>query len=179
MGYAHLQSGPRTFCFQMRKGARPGRLASRAALRSLTCRRWAARRRPLVHQRLQLLPAATFLSPTMLWLQLAACIIREQLARIEPVLSSGDGQNPRRGSRELVAVRTSHLPKSAAIWRLVQAEHFFDAAVAVRAHDQHWAGQVADILCAQNHVVMKLALRPVIKQLVRSAASLQCLKQLA
>ena len=103
----------------------------------------------------------------------------QQLARIEPVLSSGDGQNPRRGSRELVAVRTSHLPKSAAIWRLVEAEHFFDAAVAVRAHDQHWAGQVADILCAQNHVVMKLALRPVIKQLVRSAASLQCLKQLA
>ena len=46
MGFAHPQSGPRTFCFQMRKGARPGRLASRAALRSLTCRRWAAETTP-------------------------------------------------------------------------------------------------------------------------------------
>ena len=42
MAFGHPQSGPRTFCFQMRKGARPGRPASRAALRSLTWRRWAA-----------------------------------------------------------------------------------------------------------------------------------------
>ena len=46
MAFGHPQSGPRTFCFQMRKGARPGRLASRAALRSLTCRRCAAESLP-------------------------------------------------------------------------------------------------------------------------------------
>ena len=42
MGFAHPQSGPRPLLVGMKQGARPGRLASRAALRSLTCRRSAA-----------------------------------------------------------------------------------------------------------------------------------------
>ena len=42
MGVAHLQSGPRPLFVGMKQGARPGRPASQAALRSLTCRRWAA-----------------------------------------------------------------------------------------------------------------------------------------
>jgi hypothetical protein len=55
------------------------------------------------------------------------------------------------------------VPKPPPIGHLAETEHFFDAAIAIGAHDQNRARDLGGRLpYAEHNIVMELALRPMI-----------------
>lgn len=98
---------------------------------------------------------------------LAARVGAQQLTRIEPVLRARRSHQRRRIARKLWIVRAARMPQGAALWKRFEARDFFHAAIAVRGHNQNLATQSRSCsFHAQDHVVVKLALLPMIDELV-------------
>lgn len=69
-------------------------------------------------------------------------------------------------SLELTRLGTSPTPEATWHRSLRKAEHLFDPAVAVGGNHEEWAGEGGRVSYADHDVVMKLALRVVIEELV-------------
>jgi hypothetical protein len=111
-------------------------------------------------------PAAALLALAMLWLVLAASIRSEKLTRIEPVNGLRAAENGRQVAMELRIPGTPMTPKSASCRWLTEAKNFLHATVAVRGDHQDRARQPVPRINSENQIMMKLALLPVVDDLV-------------
>ena len=86
-------------------------------------------------------------------------------------------QDRREGSRKIAHTGAAPMPEGRSLGDLVEAEHFFDAAVAIRCDRKDSPGQRLAIADAHDDIVMKLTLFPVIDELVRSVAGAERFEQ--
>ncbi|MCU0683663.1 MAG: hypothetical protein MUF34_15715 [Polyangiaceae bacterium] len=83
---------------------------------------------------------------------------------------AGGGEGLGAFALELAVLGAALVPEGAALGQIGEAEHLFDAAVAVGGDDEHRARQArAARLDTQHDVVVKLALLPVIDEFVGAA----------
>ena len=69
------------------------------------------------------------------------------------------------------------MPESGSRRDLVETEHLFDAAVAIRCDRKDFAGQSFGIADTHDDVVVKLTLLPVVDNLVRSESGAERFEQ--
>src|SRR5690348_11565811 len=63
------------------------------------------------------------------------------------------------------------VPEREAVRQVIERKYFFDAAVAVGGYHEHFATEIGTgALDSDHHVVMKLALLPVVDELVATPA---------
>lgn len=117
----------------------------------------------------------------MLWLQLAAGIGGEQLARIEEVRRDRAAEHLGKDPGEIGGLGTPPAPEGVARGNLREAQDLFDATIAVRRHHEDVARQPLRVGArhADDDVVVELALRPVFEKLEGSDIVAQKLEQLA
>lgn len=112
-------------------------------------------------------PTAAALPLAKLVAVLAPRVGEQELARVEPMHGEGSSQQAELSSREFRIFGTALVPQRHPVRNLCEAKHLFDSAVAVRRNDQHRTRQLTRSLGNANHyVVMKLALLPVVNELV-------------
>jgi len=113
-----------------------------------------------------LLPAAAELSFSKLLSELTSCVGRKQLTRIEPMVSDSSVEDDRQLAEKLGTLRAAKSPKTESVRRTLQRDDLFDAAVAVSGDDENRAREERSGWDAKDDVVMKLALLPMVHELV-------------
>lgn len=111
-------------------------------------------------------PTATHLALPKLGSQLAARVGLEELARVEPVLGCLSHQHRGDRPRELCILGATQTPQAKPTGYFRKTRDLFDAAVAVRRNDQDVTGKARAGGNSKHHVVMKLALLPVVDKFV-------------
>ena len=123
--------------------------------------------------------SAARLATAVFRLELAARVGTEQLARVEPVVRRGALQDFRKRSGKFTHPRAAPVPERRALRNFVEAQHFLHAAVAVRCDRKDLAGQRFLVVEAHDDVVMKLALSPMIDEIVSAESRAQRLEQIS
>ena len=94
----------------------------------------------------------------------------QQLTRVEPVQRPHRIEHGRQVARELAVVGATVVPQGAAVRQRSEAKDFLHAAVAVGRDDQDAPGQRRASRHPHHDVVVKLALLPVVDQVVAAGA---------
>lgn len=119
-------------------------------------------------------PATARLPFTGLRAEFAVRIRCQKRPRVKPVPCAHTRENRRQRPRELRAFRTAMVPQCFHRRRLTETEHLLHATIAVGGDDEQSTGERWRRSRKLEHeVVMKLALRRVIKQSVVSADAVQ------
>ena len=113
----------------------------------------------------------------MLGQELASGVVEQELAGVEIVMGAREREHRNELPFELGRVWATRLPEGRAVGHLAKAEHLFHAAVAVRGNDENRPGQATEVAHTDDDVVVKLALCPMLDELVPPVSFAQPLQQ--
>src|SRR5205085_11020635 len=116
-------------------------------------------------------PTAARLAATELGTKLGARVFAEELARVDPVRGAR-GREQRQRRQRRTGRRAAVGPQGEPVGNLAERGDLFDAAVAVGAHDEHGAHELARAFGhAENEIVVELALLPVGEKIVTAVGA--------